>query len=82
MPTEAEYARLLKTVSWNIWQMDGLTGTIPYAKAQEENHQYSIFELFEGLDAPAASSDQPNCRIFDWRAKESVEYRALSETKR
>ena len=81
-PTEAEYARLLKTATWNIWQMDGLTGTIPYAKAQEENHQYSIFELFEGLNAPAATSDQPNCRIFDWRAKESVEYKALSETKR
>ena len=26
MPTEAEYARLLKTVTWNIWQMDGLNG--------------------------------------------------------
>ena len=26
MPTEPEYARLLKTVTWNIWQMDGLNG--------------------------------------------------------
>lgn len=46
-PTKREYRIIIKTIAWNIWQMDGLTGTIPYCKAQEEFHQMSLFEWYE-----------------------------------
>lgn len=29
-PTEEEYKRIVNIVTWNIWQMDALSGTVPY----------------------------------------------------
>ena len=62
--------------------MDGLTYTIPFATAREENHQMSIFELFtdeqaEDDELPKRLPDAPICKIRDWRAGCTVEYTAL-----
>lgn len=78
-PSVAEYRRLLNIISWNIWQMDGLTGTIPYCKAEEEHEQLSLFDLLE--DEAPEDHGQPPCRIYDWRANRSLEYRKLKEEK-
>lgn len=76
-PTVKEYGRLAKVITWNIWQMDGLTGAIPYCRAPEENHQIDMFELLDGVQDTQIGNCQPNCRIFDWRTKESVEYNSI-----
>ena len=38
-PTLSEYGRLITVIVWNIWQMDGLSGTIPYGTAEEESRK-------------------------------------------
>lgn len=74
--------KLLRTVaniiSWNIWQMDGLKGTVPLGKPYEEFHQISLFE------DPAEESNkderkQMPCRVYDWRREGSVLYKSIGE---
>ena len=72
-PTEKEYRELIKTITWNIWQMDGLTGTIPYCKAPEEFHQVNLFELFSD-EKQDPIKQQPHSRTWDWRRCNSLEY--------
>lgn len=79
-PSRKEYQALLQIVAWNLWQMDGLSGTIPYCKPPADLDQIPLFGLWEE-EAPQ-DNGQPPCRIFDWRARCSVEYRKLKEERR
>ena len=36
-PTVREYHTITNIIAWNLWQMDGLSGTLPYCKAQKES---------------------------------------------
>ncbi len=76
-PSKNEYKKLENIISWNIWQMDGLSGTIPYCKSKDEYEQMTLFDWM-CLDEPKENK-QPPCRIYDWRANRSVEYRKLKE---
>lgn len=46
-PTEKELINIAKIISWNLWQMDGLTYTIPYEKAVEPMEQITLFDFQE-----------------------------------
>ena len=73
-PTIEEYRKFTNIIVWNIWQMDGLTGTVPYGTAEEAYHQMDLMELL-GLDEKGKKENkQPRCRIFDWRAHSSITY--------
>ncbi len=48
-------------VSWNLWQMDGLTYQIPQEKKEQPQPQTSILD-----DAPVMAL-APLCRIKDWQ---------------
>ena len=68
-PTVSELKKIAVIISWNIWQMDGLTFTVPYHNGGGEGN------------APSPKY----CIIKDWRAvrwkkKGIVEYRALVQT--
>ena len=52
-------------ITWNLWQMDGLTGTIPWLK--EEREGPSLFETEEEIKPPY-------CKIYDWRRDNSLLY--------
>lgn len=86
-PTNNECEKLANIIAWNIWQMDGLTFTIPYRKAQEHLQQLDIFGLLnednekqKNLHEEAVK--QPYCRIYDWRnRKKSVEFQELKKGK-
>lgn len=76
-PTLREYETIANIAAWNIWQMDGLTGTIPYCRGKDVYHQISMFDLLAAEDAdhpPDAKPVQPNCRIYDWRKDNSLKY--------
>lgn len=68
-------SRLIHTIAnivvWNIWQMDGLTNTIPFAApvGEDEPEQFTLFGPAEDELESA-----PVCRIYDWTAKKSVEF--------
>ncbi|MBP3855100.1 MAG: Eco57I restriction-modification methylase domain-containing protein [Ruminiclostridium sp.] len=72
-PTPAKMRPIINIVTWNVWQMDGLNGRIPYKTADEDNVQLSFFE------EEAAAPEQPPCKIFDWRARRPLEYNVIGK---
>ena len=78
-PSYKEWKRLARVVTWNIWQMDGLTYTLPYAKGHELIEQTEFLSAF-GLEPAQEESNQPYCKIFLWRyLKASTEFRKIKE---
>lgn len=69
-PTEKELLRILTIISWNLWQMDGLTYTIPYQEALEPNEQISLFESIK-------KEKKTLCIIKDWRANKKIVFKDL-----
>lgn len=87
-PSDKELRKIANIIAWNIWQMDGLTGTIPFSKAEEEHANYTIFDF--GIELPDAygstdmgahenqpEQEAPVSRIFDWRSNESIKFNDL-----
>lgn len=69
-PTEKELLNIAKIISWNMWQMDGLTYTIPYEQEVEPVQQLTIFDMEEG-------KKKSLCVIKDWRAKRIYTFKDL-----
>lgn len=69
--------QMANKIAWNIWQMDGLKGTVPLGKPYEEFKQMSLFEMF-GVKGSDETEAVP-CRIFDWRSKTSLRFMDLKE---
>lgn len=74
-PNENELKKITNIIVWNLWQMDGITGTIPYGKPQEEFQQLSIFDFTVGIND--SEPEQLDCKIYDWRSNISLTYRSL-----
>lgn len=70
-PAEAEYKKIANITAWNLWQMDGLTGKIPYCSAQQK---YFEANLFASGDIQPETKQQPACRIYNWRRDNSMEF--------
>ncbi|MCI5792443.1 MAG: restriction endonuclease subunit M [Lachnospiraceae bacterium] len=69
-------------ISWNIWQMDGLKDTVPLGKPVQEYEQTSLFDLYPELmmaETQEVDDKAPYCRIYDWRADRTYEYRKCKE---
>ena len=71
-PVFSELKTIAHIISWNLWQMDGMTFTVPFQAVSEQYHQISISEI--------TSCEQKKpcfCKIRDWRAKETIIYASL-----
>ena len=89
MPDIALLKTIANIVSWNIWQMDGLRGVVPYSC--HDVIEYESFLAPEGLieiehKAPCPGCEKDDlflhngiqCRIFDWtNLKKSIPYLSL-----
>ena len=81
-PSNVILRKIANIISWNLWQMDGLKGKVPYYAAEDEIEQTSLFELkykegiLENNEGIKQEANLP-CRIFDWRSKESIEFHLL-----
>lgn len=71
--TDAELKRAADIISWNIWQMDGLKGTVPFGSLQEKNHQITLWEWVGEIPIDNANQ-HPECRIYDWRGQGKLKY--------
>lgn len=80
--------KIANIITWNIWQMDGLKGTVPLGKPQEEVQQLSWFgdisnSISDGetpLFEQTISADEGiECMIYDWRADRSIKYSELKK---
>jgi len=68
--TEKELLEISKIISWNIWQMDGLTFTIPFETEQKLDRQISLFDDIE-------ETKRVDCLIKDWRTNEKIAFMDL-----
>ena len=63
VPEEGLLRKLANKISWNLWQMDGLTGTVPLGKPGGGYEQLSLFHSPD--DTPIAAP----CTLYDWRRR-------------
>ena len=75
VPTDVELKKIANIIAWNIWQMDGLTGTVPLGKPKAMIEQSSL-DLFGDPEEEAENEFEP-CRIFDWKANKSITYNSI-----
>ena len=64
--------RIANIIAWNLWQMDGITYAVPYAEIEENYFQLNIFEVIQ------KEKIVKYCKIKDWRAGKTTEYRLLT----
>lgn len=69
--TKEEIKKLANIIAWNIWQMDGLTDTVPIGAPKEQYTQMSLLDSEE----PATPVD---CRIQDWRDKRPKVFKKIN----
>lgn len=78
-PTLRELKAIATVISWNLWQMDGMTCTIPYGEARDDPSQLSLFDIGfnDGQTTPQDEAFFKLCRIKDWRSKVIIKYKSL-----
>lgn len=77
-PDSKTLKHIANIISWNIWQMDGFTDTVPLGKPQEKTHQITLFE-FIGEENTKEERIAPLCKIKNWRADRTVYYLDLKQ---
>ena len=65
---------LATVISWNIWQMDGLNNSVPFSSVPIVQREEDLFGFVEEniIESPPVQ-----CRIYDWKANRSVEFRSM-----
>ena len=77
-PTLMQTKKIATIISWNIWQMDGLTYAAPYSEAPPLYDQMTLFDMFDMFDSNGEKKNDPFfCKIFDWRANASLEFKSM-----
>lgn len=81
-PTLLQIKKIATIISWNIWQMDGRTYAAPFSEDELDTNigQITMFEML-GLETQERIKVPTCCKIFDWRANHSLEYRSLIKEK-
>ena len=75
IPTEIQLKEIAKIISWNLWQMDGITMTVPYSERPKNNQQLTIFDIFDEVEL--SDTEQIPCKIKDWRARKTIEFKSM-----
>lgn len=79
--TMKQLKKIANIISWNIWQMNGITMTAPYSLAKSSYEQMSFFNLLgmndQENDDDELRTDEIPCKIYDWRANKSIEFQSM-----
>lgn len=89
-PSEGELEQAAHIVSWNIWQMDGMTCTPPTDRDvgdqlslfdsdvfDEPREQLSMFDFGIEVEAKEPPVVVPFCKIYDWKDDKPFEFASL-----
>ena len=71
-PTIKELKKVSNVISWNIWQMDGLMGTVPLGEPEEIQRQITMEDLLFSIGEEQSKKISPRCKIYDWRGDRSL----------
>lgn len=74
-PHEKQLQAIARIISWNIWQMDGITMGVPYSEKDKENIQITIFDMMNSTKV--SEKEQIPCKIYDWRVNNSLEFKSM-----
>lgn len=74
-PEEKQLRMIARIISWNIWQMDGLTMSVPFSERERVASQISMFEFFYGIKNE--DTEPIPCKIYDWRTNTSLEFKSI-----
>ena len=74
-PQEKQLRMIARIISWNIWQMDGLTMSVPFSERERVASQISMFEFFYGIKNE--DTEPIPCKIYDWRTNTSLEFKSI-----
>ncbi len=77
-PEDKMIKKIATIISWNIWQMDGLTYLVPCYEIIDELEQLTLFDFNEDPEADK-HSDEQYCKIKDWKKNEIIEYGSLTK---
>lgn len=66
-------------ISWNIWQMDGLSDMVPFGAVHEDTRQMNFFDLISGETEEEDGEETTYCRIKDWRGNKSNLFKDYKE---
>ena len=75
-PNKELVRKIVNVIVWNIWQMDGLTGTIPMGEPAKD-HEILMLDLFGEEESAEKNERSEPCRIYDWKANKSITYNSL-----
>ncbi len=76
-PSLKELSEIALIISWNIWQMDGLTYDNPM-----DAHEacYCQLTLFDTMEVEEYKIDEKQlCKIKDWKSNKSITFKSLLE---
>jgi len=76
-PTLRELKKMTNIIVWNLWQMDGITGTVPYGKPKNDMQQSLFFDYEAGIND--TEPETVDCKIHDWRGQRTMTYRHIKE---
>ena len=76
-PDKKHLKQIANVIVWNLWQMDGLTETIPFHKPPEKEVGFDMLDMLSMLDEPSSQEVPVFVRLYDWRAKTSLSYSQL-----
>lgn len=67
-----------KIISWNIWQMDGITMTVPYIKTKPKSAQMSFFSMLGEENNDSEIKEEPVfCKIKDWKSGKVITFKSI-----
>lgn len=72
-----ELSKAAEIISWNFWQMDGLTKTIPFGNTQQED---TTLFLFAEMQEPVDNKTQA-CKIKDWQKNKIIDFSKIKGSK-
>lgn len=78
-PSKNQLKKIANIISWNLWQMDGLKGTVPNGAPNKVNEQLR-FEEFTNTNNVEIKKFE--CKLYNWRADRSLYYSDLKGVKR
>ena len=70
-PILAQKKQIANVIAWNIWQMDGLTDTVPFSQVEQIVPQADFFTPETKIYTPML------CEIQDWRSKKKLLFQKM-----
>lgn len=86
-PSDSSLKHIANIISWNLWQMDGIYGVVPYKGEVYEELDFYQMDIFEFIGSDTELNSRPveklpemiDCKIYDWREGKSIIYNSMKE---